>query len=122
MIYAFARAKRFGIDPDRMIDVIIGGVIGGVVGARLYYVVYNLDYYLAHPDEIIKTWEGGMAIYGGVIGALLVGWLVCRWRKVRALPMFDLASTSFLIGQAIGRWGNFINMEPLEPIQIFRGA
>lgn len=111
LVYAFCRARTFGLDPDRMIDAIIGGVIGGVVGARLYFVAYNLDYYLAHPGEIIKTWEGGMAIYGGIIGALLVAWLVCRWRKVRVLPMFDLAASGFLIGQAIGRWGNFINME-----------
>ena len=111
MCYAFGNMRRFGIDSDRAIDGIIGGVIGGIIGARAYYVIFHWDSYKGNLKEIINIRGGGLAIYGGVIAALLVGAIVCKCRKVRILPMADVVSLGFLIGQCIGRWGNFCNHE-----------
>ena len=111
ILYTSKRAKQFGVDADRMLDVIMGGAIGGIIGARAYFVLLRWDYYGQNLDQIINTRSGGMAIYGGIIGGLLVGLLMCKIRKVKALPMVDLAAGGFLIGQAVGRWGNFVNIE-----------
>ena len=111
ILYASRRAKEFGIDADRMLDVVLGGAIGGIVGARAYFVLLRWDYYGQNLDQIFNTRSGGMAIYGGIIGGVLIGYLMCRIRKVKALPALDLAAGGFLIGQCIGRWGNFVNIE-----------
>lgn len=111
LVYALPRMKRFGLDADRTIDAIIGGVIGGIVGARLYYVLMRWDEYKGNWGDILNTRNGGLAIYGGIIGALLVGLTICKIRKVKMLPMLDITVIGFLIGQGIGRWGNFINQE-----------
>ena len=111
ILYTSKRAKQFGVDADRMLDVIMGGAIGGIIGARAYFVLLRWDYYGQNLDQIINTRSGGMAIYGGIIGGLLVGLLMCKIRKVKALPMVDLVAGGFFIGQAIGRWGNFVNIE-----------
>lgn len=110
-IYCFGKMKRFGIDPDRAVDAVIGGVLGGIVGARIYYVAFNWSEYKGDLKSIFNTREGGLAIYGGIIGALAVGLLICKIRKVRKLPMLDVACLGLLIGQGIGRWGNFVNQE-----------
>ena len=110
MLYAFRYAKSYGIDADRMVDVIFVSTIAAIIGGRAYYVA-------TAPFEYQSVWEmidirlGGIAIYGGVIGAFLMGALMCRLRKVPMLPMFDLAAQGFLIGQCIGLWGNFFNQE-----------
>ena len=111
LIYALPRMKRFGLDSDRTIDAIIGGVIGGIIGARIYYVLMRWDEYKGDWKAIINTRQGGLAIYGGIIGALLVGLTICKIRKVKMLPMLDITALGFLIGQGIGRWGNFFNQE-----------
>ena len=111
MIYVFSRMRTFGLDPDRAIDGIIGGIIGGVIGARAYYVAFHWSEYSGDWKAILNIRSGGLAIYGGIIGALLIGSVVCKLRRVRLLPMFDLVSLGFLIGQCIGRWGNFTNHE-----------
>ena len=116
LIYCFPKMRRFGIDADRAVDAVIGGVLGGVIGARLYYVLFNLDEYKKGSaketlKEMVNIRGGGLAIYGGIIGALCVGLLVCKWRKVKMLPMLDITVLGFLIGQGIGRWGNFTNQE-----------
>ena len=109
--YGLRNAKKYGVNPDKMIDVVIGGIIGGIVGARLYYVIFSWSDYKDDLLKIFRIWEGGLAIYGGLIGAILMGALVCKWRKVKFTAMLDLAGPGFLIGQGIGRWGNFINIE-----------
>ncbi len=109
--YTLWRAKDFGLNSDRMLDVILGAFIAGMVGARLYYVVFAWDMYKDNPISALYIWEGGIAIYGGVIGAFLVGAFLCKLRGVKLLPMFDLGATALLLAQAIGRWGNFFNME-----------
>lgn len=110
-IYCFPKMKRFGLDSDRTIDAVLGGIIGGLVGARLYYVIFNWDQYKNDLKSIFNTREGGLAIYGGIIGALAVGLLICKIRKVKMLPMLDITCIGFLIGQGVGRWGNFVNQE-----------
>ena len=111
ILYCFPRMKRFGLDTDRTVDVVIGGVVGGIIGARAYYVIWKWDEYKDNVKSIFNTREGGLAIYGGIIGALLLGLLMCRIRKVRKLPMLDITVLGFLLGQGIGRWGNFVNQE-----------
>lgn len=111
MLYVFSRMRKFGIDSDRAIDGIIGGIVGGIIGARIYYVIFHWDHYAGDWKAIFNIRNGGLAIYGGLIGALLVGAVICKLRKVRLLPMIDVVSLGFLIGQCIGRWGNFTNHE-----------
>lgn len=111
MIYAFTQVKKYGLHPDRVLDCIIGGIIGGVVGARAYYVLLNWDNYAGDWKSIFNIREGGLAIYGGIIGAFLVGFLVAKIRKVKFLPLMDIVGIGFLLGQGIGRWGNFFNQE-----------
>ena len=116
VLYCFPRMKRFGIDADRAIDAVLGGVIGGIIGARLYYVIFNWSDYKSDSFKdtllaVINTRNGGLGIYGGIIGALIVGLLICKIKKIKMLPMLDVAVMGFLIGQGIGRWGNFVNQE-----------
>ena len=113
VLYGLKRAEEFGIDPDRMIDVALLTVPVAFVGARLYYVFFSdsVAEYLADPISILKVWEGGLGIYGGIIVAFIFGPLMCKLRKVKIWAMFDLTALGFLIGQSIGRWGNFFNQE-----------
>lgn len=109
--YAVWRAGQFGIDRDRITDVILYSVLAAIVGARLYYVAFSWDYYSAHPEEIIAVWKGGIAFYGGVIGALLCAAFLCRRWKLPLVRGTDAALGGLLLGQSIGRWGNFVNIE-----------
>ncbi len=113
VIYGLRRAPQFGINPDKLIDVALVCTIAGFIGARLYYVFFssNVQDYLQNPISILYIWEGGIGIYGGIIAAFLTGLLMCRLCKVDTLAAFDLASLGFLIGQGVGRWGNFFNQE-----------
>lgn len=110
-LYVLLRSKTFGLDKDRIMDVVLGSVLLGIVGARLYYVLFSWSAYKDNLVSIFYIWEGGVAIYGGIIGGVLAALLVCKWRQVKLLPMLDLAAGGLLLGQAIGRWGNFVNME-----------
>lgn len=110
-VYVLRRVKDFGLDGDRVMDVILGGVLLGIVGARLYYVLFSWDTYRDDLLLIFNIRQGGIAIYGGVIGAVLAAVLMCRWRKVRLLPLLDVVAGGLLLGQAVGRWGNFVNIE-----------
>ncbi len=113
VIYGLRRAPQFGINPDKLIDAALVCTVAGFVGARLYYVFFSADVqqYLADPISILYIWEGGIGIYGGIIAAFLTGLLMCRVCKLNTLAAFDLAALGFLIGQGIGRWGNFFNQE-----------
>ena len=104
-------AYKWKMDLDKMIDVLIGGTLGGVIGARLYYVLFHLDTIKGDFLEVFRIWNGGLAIYGGLIGGLLGAFVVCKIRKVNFLNLMDIGAMSFLIGQGIGRWGNFTNQE-----------
>lgn len=110
LVFVFANAKKFGIDDDKMVDVIMLTTVCAVICARAYYVVFAPFKY-NNLWDMINLRDGGLAIYGGVLGAVGFGILFCKWKKVPVLPMLDLALTGFLIGQGIGRWGNFFNQE-----------
>ena len=110
-IYGFRMMKRYKVNEDKFLNAILGGLIGGIVGARLYYVAFAWESYADNPLSILYIWEGGLAIYGGVIGALLVGGIIARLQNLCVRDCFDIASMGFLIGQCIGRWGNFFNRE-----------
>lgn len=113
VVYAYRRANEFRISKDAMTDVVLVCTLFAFVGARLYYVIFSADRaaYFGDPLSILRVWEGGLAIYGGVIGAFVTALWMCPLKKVDTLRMFDLAAPGFLIGQAIGRWGNFFNQE-----------
>ena len=110
MLYAFRNAVDYGIDSDRLVDVVAIGTVMAIVCARIYYVAMAPFEYQSLWD-MIDIRKGGIAIYGAVIGAFVFGGLAAKWRKVPLLPLFDLVSLGFLIGQGIGRWGNFVNQE-----------
>ena len=116
IVFAFSHARRFGIDSDRMVDVILIGTVCAVIGGRAFYVA-TAPFEYASFAEMLDIRLGGVAIYGAVIAAFLSGYFACRWRKVPILPMFDLAGMGFLLGQGIGRWGNFVNQD----LQLQRG-
>ena len=104
-------AYTWRMNLSKMIDVLIYGTLGGIVGARAYYVIFEWDYYSAHPGEIFEIWNGGLAIYGGIIGGILAGFITCKLEKLNFLNLLDLVGMSLLIGQGIGRWGNYANQE-----------
>ena len=110
MLFAFRYAVDFGIDADRLVDVVLVGTVAAIICARAYYVIFAPFEYESFW-QMIDIREGGLAIYGGVLGAFIFGGLAAKWRKVPILPMFDLVGICFLIGQGIGRWANFINQE-----------
>ena len=110
MAFAFHYAVDFGIDSDRLVDVMVIGTVCGVACARIYYVAFAPFKYNS-LWEMIDLRDGGIAIYGAVIGAFVFGGLAAKWRKIPLVPLFDLVSLGFLIGQGIGRWGNFVNQE-----------
>lgn len=112
LIYASFSCKKMHIDVNQLFDAVIVGLIVGVICARLFYVIfYPGDKYRENPLEIFQIHDGGLAIYGGIIGGLAAGALVAKARKMKVAAVLDLASLGFLIGQCVGRWGNFINQE-----------
>ena len=110
LVFAFRHSVEFGVDADSMVDVILIGIVLGIVSARAYYVAMAPFKYES-IWEMIAIRDGGLAIYGGIIGGFLFGGLACKWRGVPVLPMFDLTAMGFLLGQCCGRWGNFFNQE-----------
>lgn len=110
LIFAFRHSVEFGVDADSMVDVILIGIVLGIASARAYYVAMAPFKYES-IWEMIAIRDGGLAIYGGIIGGFLFGGLACKWRGVPVLPMFDLTAMGFLLGQCCGRWGNFFNQE-----------
>lgn len=114
IVYGWANAKRFGIDKDKMLDVVLVAAPVAIFCARLYYVIFD-----GVKCESIADFFGfgnnsgvaGIAIYGAVIGAFVSGGLMCKLKKIKITDMFDLGALGFLIGQGIGRWGNFVNQE-----------
>lgn len=111
MVYCSKRCSKFGIKQDDFFDMMLWLLPFSIIGARLYYVLFELDSYLAEPAKIFAIRDGGLAIYGGVIAGIIVIWLVCRRKKIPVLAMLDLVVFGLLIGQILGRWGNFMNRE-----------
>lgn len=111
IVLAYYEARRLGYDPECIIDLALWCIPAGIIGARLYYVIFQWDYYRGNLFKIINTREGGLAIHGALIGAILVGYIFTRVRKLSFLKIADIVAPSIIIGQAIGRWGNYINGE-----------
>lgn len=104
-------ADRFGMTREFIFNALFWALIFGVIGARLYYCVFNYDIYLKNPIEILKIWNGGLAIHGGLIFGLITLAIYCKKYKVRLIRVLDLIVVPLLFAQAIGRWGNFFNQE-----------
>lgn len=104
-------AKSKKIDTDTIIDILFYGIIIGILGARIYYVLFNLNYYLSNPVEIIQIWNGGLAIHGGIIAGLIFLIIYSKKKKLNLLLLLDIAVVGLIIAQTIGRWGNFFNGE-----------
>ena len=116
VLYGFSSCKKMNINKDHLLDAIIAGLLGGIIGARLYYVIFYLSLYRDGQgkfqwSEAIAIWDGGLAIYGGVIGGILTCLVVCKHKKLPFLAMADLSVMGLFIGQIMGRWGNFVNQE-----------
>ena len=111
VLYGGRMAYKWKMSLDGMTDVLIWGTILGIICARVYYVAFEWDYYSQHLSEIPAIWNGGIAIYGGIIGALIGAAIGCKIGKIDFFNLLDLGSLGLLIGQGIGRWGNFFNQE-----------
>jgi phosphatidylglycerol:prolipoprotein diacylglycerol transferase len=105
------RSRKYGLDPDVILDFFLFMTPAVVIGARLYYVAFNFADYAAHPAEIIATWNGGLAIHGGIIAGVIVAVILCKVKKIRFFALADTVIPGLPLGQAIGRWGNFFNQE-----------
>ena len=112
VLYACRRSKDFGLKEDDLIDGVLWVTPFAIICARAYYVIFRwAEEYAANPISALYIWEGGLAIYGGVIGAVIGIIVFCKCRRIKPLVVLDVVSLSFLIGQSIGRWGNFFNRE-----------
>ena len=116
VLYCSRRAHEFGIKPDDIIDMLFFAVPLAILGARLYYILFYLDRYRTADGGLdfgamVRIWDGGLAIYGGVIAAALTLLVFCKVRKIKFLAFADLGVFGLLIGQLVGRWGNFVNIE-----------
>lgn len=111
LLLALWEAKRIKMDPDIIMDLAIYAVPAAIVGARAYYVFFQWDYYSQNPSEIIAIWHGGLAIHGALIGSVAAGYVFARIKGISFFKLADITAPSILLGQAIGRWGNFMNQE-----------
>lgn len=116
VFFCSRKAKRFGIEPDHVLDLLLFGVPAAIIGARLYYIVFYLDYFRNENGslnfvQMLRIWDGGLAIYGGIIAGFITLFLFCRAKKITFFAFSDLMVFGLFIGQAIGRWGNFVNIE-----------
>jgi len=103
--------KKYGYKENDILDIVLVVLPMAIVFARLYYVAFEWDFYSANLDKILAFRDGGLAIHGGIIGGLIGGYIVCRFKKLNFGDLADMASMPLIMGQAIGRWGNFINQE-----------
>lgn len=111
VLVCFAREKRLGLKEGTGVDLALVCVPAGVVAARVYYVLFNWSAYAAHPVEALYLWQGGLAVYGGVIGGAIGAWIYARAKKIPFPRIADLVAPALALAQCIGRWGNFLNQE-----------
>lgn len=111
LLHTQKSAKKRGINPENIFDIGLYGLIVGIIFARIYYVIFDFSSFKNNLTDIFKIWEGGLAIYGGIIGGILTAFVYCKIKKIKVLEIFDIFAPGLLIGQAIGRYGNFFNAE-----------
>ncbi len=111
VVYACRRSKEFGVKEDDLLDGVLWVTPFAVVCARAYYCIFSWEQYAHDPISVLYIWKGGLAIYGGVIGAVLGVLVFCKIKKLKVATILDMVLIGFLIGQSIGRWGNFFNRE-----------
>lgn len=104
-------SKKHNIDSNTILDLIFYTILIGVIGARIYYIIFNFDYYLTNPSEILKIYNGGLAIHGGVIFGIIFVYFYTKKKKLNFLRILDICAPALIIAQAVGRWGNFFNQE-----------
>ena len=110
-IFVYLELRREKVNKEKLFDVFFYTIIFAFLGARAYYVLFNLSYYLSNPIEIFYIWHGGLAIHGGILGGLLYLWYYSRKHKLNLVKLLDILVVGLIIGQVIGRWGNFFNSE-----------
>lgn len=115
----YKEAKKKHINEEILINLIFYGIIIGIIGARLYYVIFNFNYYINNLLEIFMIWKGGLAIHGGIIAALIFLIIYCKKNKINIMLLLDIIVIGLIIAQAIGRWGNFFNQEAFGRITSF---
>lgn len=108
---AQASVQRVGHDKDTLVDIIFWSAIFGFIVARLYFVIFQWPYYIQNPIEIPMIWHGGIAIHGGLIGGFVTGIILCKIKNLNPFQIGDVIAPSMILGQGIGRWGNFVNHE-----------
>ena len=111
VVYAWKRCDQFGIKADDITDGVLYIVPFAVLCARAYYCIFQWETYASNPISVLYIWEGGLAIYGGVLGAIIGVVVYCYFKKIKVPALLDLVALGFLIGQSMGRWGNFFNRE-----------
>lgn len=115
MIIAILIIKKrdglYNIRFEKILDLIIFLIPITLISARIFYVIFNLNYYLENPGQILNIRNGGMAIYGGIIGGGITCFFFCKKEKINLLDLMDYLAPELVLGQAIGRWGNFVNIE-----------
>ena len=110
-VVIYLEAKKRKLNDEFIVNLAFNAIIFGIIGARIYYVLFNLDFYMQNPIEILEIWNGGLAIHGGLITGGLFTVYYCKKNKVETLKVFDIIVVGLILGQAIGRWGNFFNQE-----------
>lgn len=111
LLIAVRESERRGLHKDTFVDLVLFAIPIAILGARAYYVIFQWDYYSQNPGDIIKIWNGGLAIHGGLIAAFITGAVFAKVKKLSFWKLADIAAPSIILGQAIGRWGNFMNQE-----------
>ncbi len=112
VVYACRRCSQFGIKQDDLLDGVLWVTPFAILCARAYYCIFSWADYAENPISVLYIWNGGLAIYGGVLGAVAGILLLCRIKKIKIGALLDMVALGFLIGQSIGRWGNFVNRKP----------
>ena len=116
LIVIMKEVKKSKIDKDKFYDLAFYTLIFGILGARIYYVIFNMDYYINHIEEIFEIWNGGLAIHGGIIAGLITIYILTKKNNMKFLKILDIIVPGLILAQGVGRWGNFFNGEAFGPV------